>query len=119
MSLKELILSTPDQEARQPIAVPQWPGTEGKLFIRNISALLDEQYTLMAIRYNKQLETGEGDFCFTAEIAALVLVDEAGNRIFTSKEDIRALSEKSPEAVNQVANAFYALRDKRDESKKK
>lgn len=114
MSLKDQILSTPFLRELVPVSVPTWPDTDGKLFIRVLSALEHERYVSILARSQQ-----DQNVCFQAEVTALVLVDEKGEKIFNSPEDVKKLADGDIEPVSVVCDAFTELLKRRNAAQKK
>ena len=115
MNLRDQILAvrtyTPELA---PVSVPQWPDTEGKLFVRApLNAHDHERYQKIINRH----ETSD-DQCTYAEVTALVLVDEHGARIFDKAADVKALAGNDIEPLQTVFNA-HAEHDAAVKAKKK
>lgn len=113
MNLRDAILATPYQPELAPVSVPQWAGTEGKLFVRSLSALEHERYLKLATRH----ETDD-NLCFLAEVTALVLTDEQGKPVFTNPADVKQLAERDVEPLNTVASKFREHQKAVDAKKK-
>ena len=111
-SLKDQILSTPFLRERRPVSVPSWPGTEGKLFIQNLSAHEHERYVSLVTRDSRE------DVCLYAEVAVLTLVDENGQKVFAA-EDVAGLAAGDPDPVETIFSAFIAFVNERNDAKKK
>lgn len=115
MNLRDLILAIPTYTPElAPVSVPQWPGTEGKLFVRAPLSAHDHE------RYQKLIErhTTNDDQCTYAEVTALVLVDQHGARIFDKAADATALAGKDLSPLQIVFNA-HAEHDAAVKAKKK
>jgi hypothetical protein len=114
MNLKDTILATPFAREKRPVSVPQWPDTEGKLFVENPTALQYDRYVGLLRRSGT-----DPAFCLAAEVTALVLVDETGQRVFTTVEDIAKLAAGAPEPLDAVFDAFRELVNSGGDSSKK
>lgn len=91
----------------EPVSVPQWPGTEGKLFVRNFNAHETEQY--------RRIVSGEQRIpgvALAAQVAAFVLVDEHGSLLFTSDAELRKLSEGDPDPLETVLDKLGEIRNR-------
>lgn len=114
MKLIDMILAVPFERVFEPIEIPQWPGTTGKLFVRTLSAIEDERRQDAARKARE-----DPSVCFLAEVAALVLVDENKELVFTTKEQIAAIAAKSSKPLEKIANKYYELRGSVDDAEKK
>ena len=80
------------------VSVPEW---DGDVYVRSISAAERE-------RWEKRIgEDSEGDKIY-AGFAALVLCDEAGNRLF-SQDKVEFLGRKSSAALKRIFDAGRRL----------
>jgi hypothetical protein len=113
MNLKHQILGTTFERVLEPINVPHWPGTEGKLFMRNLNALEAEQYGDFVTGHNLPQGT-----CVAAAVTSLVLVDADGKQVF-SGEDTAALSQLDESPLAFVFDRFVAWWKVRRETQKK
>jgi hypothetical protein len=101
LNLRELILATPFKPELKPVPVPQWPGTDGRLFVKTLSAHEHERYLKISNRHDT-----DDNVCFYAEITALVLCDEHGAPVFTSPADVTALAGKDITPLQIVVDTF-------------
>jgi hypothetical protein len=102
LSLKETILGARDRTVR-PVSVPEWPGTEGKLFLRTLSGAEREEYESWA----KVNAKGSG-LTVLGKFLSLVLVDPAGQPVF-SEEDIPLLRQKNSSVILRLTDEAQQL----------
>jgi len=95
-NLADLILSTSDLGDVKAIDVKQWPATAGKLFVRQMNAKERDIYYHLI----RQTSDGKPSDIMT-RVAAMVLVDKDGKRIFTD-EQADKLGAKNPEAIEHI-----------------
>jgi len=112
MNPRDLILAASFTREKKPVSVPEWPGTDGTLFMRSLNALEYEQYVTIVRR------PADASRCSAAEVAVLVLVDEGGTLLF-KPEDATALALKDPEPLETVLAAFSNWRYEQSEARKK
>lgn len=101
MNLRDLILGVPFKPELKPVSVPQWPGTDGRLFVKSLTAHEHERYLKISNRHDN-----DDNVCFYAEVTALVLCDEHGAPIFTTPADAAALAGKDITPLQMVVDAF-------------
>lgn len=101
MSLKDLILSADDRPTAT-VKVPEW---KCSVTIRAFSAgdrdAIEMQIASARLE-NKPVEN------IRAKIAALIIIDENGNRVFTDAE-IPVLAAKSAKALDRIFDAHLKL----------
>ena len=116
MDLQEQIFATTAQfVARvEPVTVAEWPGTDGKLYVRELSALEDEQFGDACRR-----SAIDGKTSVAAEAVVLALVDEGGKRIFTAKDAAARLAAGPVGPIDAVFSKFMELRPKKGDAEKK
>lgn len=95
--LKAIIAGQRDFKV-EPIDVPQWPETKGRLFIRSFSALARE-------RMGQLRDNGKSPL---AAIAAFSLCDSNGGPIFT-EADIDMLACRDYDALTTIMDAVVVL----------
>ena len=111
---REQILSFQDL-VTEMVKVPEWGG--GEVMVRCLTGFERDELESLVVQ-----EDGDGSkkvdlSNFRAKLVALSVVDEIGNRIFTT-DDIIKLSKKSAKALDrvfQVAERLSALRVKDEE----
>jgi hypothetical protein len=103
-----------DDLALEKQIVPEWPknGEPGEVYLKSLSGLEREQWEKETVLYQeytdrtgtvKQKTVIKRDL-FRAKLLALVIVDEEGNRMFTSHEDLVGLSGKSAQVLERFFN---------------
>lgn len=95
---REQILSFDDLR-KEKLSVPEWGGD---VFIRVMNGIERDAYEEWASSAGKSLKGIRG------RLAALCLVNEAGERLF-SDEDVDALGKKSAAALERVVTAAMKL----------
>lgn len=88
-----------DDLKKERLSVPEWGGD---VYIRVMSGLERDAYEEWAIKSQSSLKGIRG------RIAALCLVDENGNRLFTDA-DVDDLSKKSAAALERIVGAVMKL----------
>ena len=76
----------------KPVATPEWPQVDGKLFLRQLSAMAVDNY------YTK---AQSDDTNWRARFVCLVLSDENGNRVLQD-DDALALGQKEITVVDRL-----------------
>jgi hypothetical protein len=101
--LKHAILAA-DDLPREAIATPEWPGTDGKLFVRTMTAAERVAFSLSLSDRddNPRLDN------YWARLAVLTLTDAEGKRVFEDA-DAEALGRKSGDVLARVAAAAKRL----------
>jgi hypothetical protein len=97
MTTRDQIITSNDRKTEK-VETPEW--TCGHVHVRTLSH--NERCKVSASK------TGANDDLYLARIAAAVICDETGTRIFTD-EDAPALAEKSGAVLDRVVNAWMKL----------
>ncbi len=114
MSLKELILNAEDLP-REPISIPEWPGTDGMLFVRVMTGTERDAYEASWLeKKGEAFEVNRANL--RAKLAVRTLVDSAGVRIFEDAET-DSLGKKSSAALDRIFEVASRLNriSKKDE----
>lgn len=112
MRLREHAFATPYERKRVAVTRATWPGLEGKLWIRSLNALENEQY-LDTVRKSRT----DRNVCLAAEVTALVTVDEQGQPVFDA-DDVAKLAQGDPWPVNAIFESFLEMRNAEDDAAK-
>ncbi len=96
MSLRDQILSAPSK-GLTPVPVPEWGVT---VYVRALSVSETEK---------AQKLVGASDYY--AQLAAFIIFDEHGNRVFT-EEDAKALSDKDYAPLDRVFGVYATVNGK-------
>lgn len=99
---KNAILSA-DDLPRESVSVPEWGG---EVYVRSLMAYEKDKFDRDQQRRNENGDSLDG---LRARFAALVIVDEKGDRLFTDAGDITALGKKSGTALDRVLKAAFRL----------
>ena len=104
MNFRALIEKQETQE-RQPVATPEWPELDGKLFVRVLSA--EER-----VRFADQATDNEGRPTprYTAALVAMAACDDDGRAGFT-ENDIAWLAGRNGNAVKRIYDAAARLNE--------
>ena len=101
-SLRDAILSARELP-RQEVATPEWaPSGVPTVHVRGFTVAEAEMYRKMSESDDTDAAT------FIASLCARVVVDDAGEQVFTD-DDTEALKELSSTAVNRVVNMALQL----------
>lgn len=101
MNTRESILTSNDRKT-QKVETPEW--TCGHVYVRSLSAA--ERRNLSATNA-KANAAGNGQIV-PGIVAAFIISDEAGNRIFTD-DDAAALAEKNTHVLDRISEAYGKL----------
>jgi hypothetical protein len=104
---REQILQAQDLPT-EAVEVPEWGGS---IYVRGLSGTERDAFeaSVIAPRLDKNGSSGSMDMRnIRAKLAALCIVDENGERLFTDK-DVEALGRKSASALDRVFSAAQRL----------
>jgi len=102
---KEQILQAKDC-VTETVSVPEWGGD---VLVRTLTGQERDEYEFALLGMGKKNFTNA-----RARLAALTIVDEKGNRLFTDK-DIHALGKKSGKSLQRIFNVAQRLNNVTDE----
>lgn len=91
---KDQILSAQDVKPPFEFHVPEWSDT---VFLRHPTANDRDAWELYA-----QANKGQTKSLWRAQLAAMLICDEKGNRLFTTDAEIRQLGEHSAAALHRI-----------------
>ena len=94
LSSIDAILGVRDIKAPVEFHVPEWNDT---VYLRHPTANDRDEWEV-----HMQENRGKAKSIWRAQLAAILLCDEGGNRLFTKPDDIRRLGEHSAAAVNRI-----------------
>ena len=108
MSLRDTILHAND---RKPVAVevPEWDCT---VYLRVMSA---KEQTGLVAKYRSQDQDASADGML-AELVATSLVDENGNRLFTTDADLEILASKSTLVIQRLSGEVLRINGMADDA---
>lgn len=94
LSTKDSIRTLSDIQPPIEFHVPEWGDT---VYLRHPTANDRDRWELYC-----QNNRGKAETIWRAQLAALLICDESGKRLFTSDEDIRQLGEHSAKALHRI-----------------
>jgi hypothetical protein len=106
MPLRDDILAAQDRPI-EPVATPEWPAVDGKLFLRTLSALEREHFA-QSYRSNGDGKLGGARANVMARFCVLVLCDAQGQPVFTEADAVE-LGQKAGHVLDRIFNAARKL----------
>src|ERR1051325_9966155 len=100
MGLRDMILKAEDLP-RLPCPTPEWPGTDGQVFIRTLSGAERDAFEQASVDIRRKGGPRAKLLNIRARFAALVCVDAEGNRVFQD-QDARDLGRKSSKVLDRI-----------------
>lgn len=101
---KNDILSADDRKTKL-VPVPEWGGD---VLVRTLSGRERDEFEASTVKTNKGKQEQNFDN-FRARFVALCVVDEQGNRLFATRQEVAMLGNKSVAALQRVFNAAQEL----------
>jgi|SRR5581483_4597434 len=101
MNTRDLILSSNDRKT-QKVETPEW--SCGHVYVRSLSAAERRKLTTT----NAQATAAGNGHIVPGIVAAFIISDEAGTRIFTD-DDAAALAEKNTHVLDRISEAYGKL----------
>ncbi|MBM4570272.1 hypothetical protein GS534_24165 [Rhodococcus hoagii] len=101
---KNDIFSVDDRKTVK-VSVPEWGG---EVLVRTLSGRERDEFEASTVKTNKGKQEQNFDN-FRARFVALCVVDEQGNRLFATRQEVSMLGNKSVAALQRVFNEAQKL----------
>lgn len=101
---KNDILNADDRKTVK-VPVPEWGG---EVMVRTLSGRERDEFEASTVKTNKGKQEQNFDN-FRARFVALCVVDEQGQRLFATRQEVAMLGNKSVAALQRVFNAAQEL----------
>lgn len=109
---RDAILATDDRKLER-VEVPEWGG---HVYVRSLSGRERDAFEAETMKTRKGQKNQDGNFeNFRARFVALCMVDENGEQLFKTRQEVSMLGSKSVAALQRVFNKAQELNGMSDD----